>query len=155
MIRIRPFVSADLDSVLAIAASSPEAAGWSRETYETILQDPQRACCTIADQEGAIVGFVCLRVMSDEAEVLNLAVSPSVRRLGVGSRLLDHALREAGQKGARRVFLEVRDTNEPALALYQRYGFTVSMRRVGYYSNPPADALVLLKDLPAGTTSLV
>jgi ribosomal-protein-alanine N-acetyltransferase len=154
MIRIRPIVSADLDSVLAIAAASPEAAPWTRGTYETLLQDPERACCYIADQDGRIVGFVCLRVMSDEAEVLNLAVEPSVRRLGVGARLLDHALQEAAQKGARRVFLEVRDTNEPALALYQRYGFAVSMRRVGYYSDPPADALVLSKDLSAGTAFL-
>ena len=78
---------------------------------------------------------------------MNLAVSPAARRLGVGSQLLDHALREAVQKGAQQVFLEVRETNEPALALYQQYGFTVSMRRVGYYSEPPADALVLVKDL--------
>ena len=146
MIRIRPFALADLDSILAIAAASPEAAGWSRETYEALLRDPQRACCHVADQEATVVGFVCLRVVSDEAEVLNLAVLPSVRRLGVGSRLLDQALRVAVGMGAHRVFLEVRETNEPALSLYQQYGFTVSMRRVGYYSEPPADALVLVKD---------
>ncbi|MBF8305260.1 MAG: ribosomal-protein-alanine acetyltransferase [Acidobacteria bacterium] len=147
MIRIRPCALADLDVVRAIAAAAPEAAGWSRETYATILQDPQQTCCYIADQEGTIVGFVCLRVMSDEAEVLNLAVLPSTRRLGVGSRLLDHALREAVQQGAHRVFLEVRETNQAALALYYQFGFAVSMRRVGYYSGPPADALVLVKDL--------
>jgi len=105
MIRIRPCALADLDAVRAIAAAAPEAAGWSRETYATILQDPQQTCCYIADQEGTIVGFVCLRVMSDEAEVLNLAVLPSTRRLG-------------------------------------------------YYSEPPADALVLVKDLSAKTTFL-
>ena len=147
MIQIRPFASADIDLIRAIAAASPEAARWSRETYETILQDPQRASCYVADQEGSVVGFVCLRLVSDEAEVLNLAVEPAARRLGVGSRLLDHALREAVRRGAQRVFLEVRETNQPALALYQRYGFAVSMRRVGYYSEPSADALVLVKDL--------
>ena len=147
MIRIRLAALSDIDAVLAIAAASPEAAGWSRATYETILKDPERASCYIADQEGAVVGFVCLQVVGDEAEVLNLAVSPAARRLGVGSQLLDHALREAVQKGAQQVFLEVRETNKPALALYQQYGFTVSKRRVGYYSEPPADALVLVKDL--------
>ena len=147
MIRIHPFASADIDLIRAIAAASPEAARWSRETYETILEDPQRASCHVADQEGSVVGFVCLRVASDEAEVLNLAVEPSVRRLGVGSLLLDHALREALRRGAQRVFLEVRETNQPALGLYQQFGFAVSMRRVGYYSEPSADALVLFKDL--------
>jgi len=147
MIRIHPFASADIDLIRAIAAASPEAARWSRETYEAILEDPQRASCYVADQEGSVVGFVCLRLASDEAEVLNLAVAPSARRLGVGSHLLDHALREAVRRGAQRVFLEVRETNQPALVLYQQFGFAVSMRRVGYYSEPPADALVLVKDL--------
>jgi len=152
MIQIRPFLLTDLDPILAIAAGSPEAAPWSRETYEAILEDPQRAGCYVADQRGSVVGFVCLRLVSDEAEVLNLAVLPSARRLGVGRLLLDYALREAVQKGARRVFLEVRETNQPAISLYQQAGFAVSMRRVGYYADPPADDLVLVKDLSATMT---
>lgn len=151
MIRIRPFTPADLNQVLAIAAASPEAAGWSREAYEAILEDQQQASCSVADQQGSVVGLVCWRVTREEAEVLNLAVAPAARRLGVGSRLLDHALREAARQGAQRVFLEVRETNQSALALYQQYGFAVSMRRVGYYADPPADALVLVKELSAKT----
>jgi len=147
MIRIRVFEAADLDPILAITAASPEAAPWSRQAYEAILRDPQRGCCYVAEQEGLAVGFICFRVAADEAEVLNLAVQPSARQQGIGSRLLDQTLREAVRKGAHRVFLEVRETNRLAIQFYQRYGFEVTMQRRGYYAEPPEDALVLARDL--------
>ena len=147
MTQIRPLAQADLEHVLAITAASPEAASWSRQAYEKILQDPRHGCCYVAEADGLVVGFVCFRVVGGEAELLNLAVLPSSRRQGVGSRLLDQTLREAASRGATRIFLEVRETNQPALKFYQRYSFTVSTRRRGYYSNPPADALVLARNL--------
>ena len=147
MTQMRPLAQADLEHVLAITAASPEAASWSRQTYEAILQHQQHGCCYVAEVGGLAVGFVCFRVASDEAELLNLAVLPSSRRQGIGSRLLEQTLREAASRGATRIFLEVRETNQPALKFYQRYSFTVSTRRGGYYSNPPADALVLARNL--------
>ena len=150
MIHTRPLASSDLDTLLAVAAASPEAASWGRDAYEAMLKDPHRGSCCVAELRGNIAGFICFRVASDEAEVLNLAVLPSARRQGVGSRLLDDALREALQQGARRVFLEVRETNQPAILFYERHGFRVSARRRGYYADPPADALVFARDLSAG-----
>ena len=147
MIQIRPFGAADLDQILAITAASPEAASWSRPAYESLLQDPRHGCCSVAESNGTVVGFVCFRVAGDEAELLNLAVLPSCRRQGIGSRLLEQMFREAATRGAARIFLEVRETNQSAIGLYQRYGFAVSMRRRGYYSDPPADALVLVRNL--------
>jgi len=147
MMQIRPLAQAELEHVLAITAASPDAASWSRQTYEAILQDPQRGSCYVAEVDGVVVGFVCFRVAGDEAELLNLAVLPSSRRQGIGSRLLAQTLQEAGKRGAIRVFLEVRETNQPALKFYQRYGFSVTTRRREYYSNPPADALVLHRSL--------
>ena len=147
MTQIRPLAQADMGHVLAIAAASPEAASWSRQTYEAILQDPQHGCCYVAELDGLVVGFVCFRMAGDEAELLNLAVLPSCRCQGIGSGLLEQTLREAASRGATRIFLEVRETNQPALKFYQRYSFTVSTRRRGYYSNPPAEALVLVRNL--------
>ena len=147
MIEIRALTQADLEQVLAITAASPDAASWSRPAYAAILQDPQRCCCYVAESSGTVVGFVCFRVAGDEAELLNLAVLSSYRRQGTGSRLLEQMFREAATRGAARIFLEVRETNQPAIGLYQRYGFAVSMRRRGYYSDPPADALVLVRNL--------
>lgn len=140
-------VLADVDPVLAIAAASPEAAAWSREAYAGLLANPERGHCQVAEQGGAIVGFVCIRVIGEEAELLNIAVLPSARHQGVGSQLMEQALRAARQWGAKRIFLEVRESNLSALRLYQRHSFAVSMRRLAYYSDPPADALVLGRDL--------
>jgi len=147
MIEIRALTQADLEQVLAITAASPDAASWSRPAYEALLQAPRHGCCYVAELDALVVGFVCFRVAGDEAELLNLAVLPSYRRQGIGARLLEQMFREAATRGAARIFLEVRETNQPAIGLYQRYGFAVSMRRRGYYSDPPADALVLVKNL--------
>jgi [ribosomal protein S18]-alanine N-acetyltransferase len=147
MILIRPFTQADLDHIVAIAATSPEAASWSREAYRGILAAENQLLCRVAELKGVPAGFICFRVVSDEAEVLNLAVIPEARRQGLASRLLEEALREVAQQGAHRVFLEVRESNVPAIAFYARFGFSSSARRRGYYADPPDDALILSREL--------
>ena len=151
MIQTRPLSPPDLDPVLTIAAASPEAASWSRAAYEQFLQDAYPGACLVAElevgTEASVVGFICFRVASDEAEVLNLAVIPSARRRGIASCLLTEATERSRQRGARRMFLEVRDTNQPAILFYERHAFRISGRRRGYYANPPADALVFARDL--------
>jgi ribosomal-protein-alanine N-acetyltransferase len=144
---VRPLTAGDIDTILATAAASPEAAQWTREAYAGLLSDLHRGACLVAEIGGSAVGFICFRIVSDEAEVLNLAVTPAVRRQGVGSLLLDEALREAALQGARRVFLEVRESNQPALEFYRRLGFSVSAHRRGYYADPVEDAVVLMRDL--------
>lgn len=143
MRHVRAFTERDLEDVLAIAGAAPEAATWSLAVYEEILANPARNSCLVAEQEGQIVGFVCFRVVGEESELLNLAVLPSFREQGVGSFLVEQTLQEVTARGATRIFLEVRDSNLAALRLYERLGFEQIGRRPGYYSKPPADALVL------------
>ena len=150
MLQTRPLAPPDLDAILAIAAASPEAASWSRAAYEQFLQEAYPGACRVAELEGSVVGFICFRVASDEAEVLNLAVLSSARRRGVASLLLAETTGQSRQRGARRMFLEVRDTNHPAIRFYERHGFRISGRRRAYYAAPPSDALVLALDLSAG-----
>ena len=85
--------------------------------------------------------------------MLNLAVLPEARRQGVGSQLLHSALLQASARGAQRIFLEVRDSNQPALLLYQRWGFLRAGSRPGYYTHPPADGLLLVRSLRQPVTS--
>ncbi|MBI4442640.1 MAG: ribosomal protein S18-alanine N-acetyltransferase [Acidobacteria bacterium] len=151
MIHARQMERADITAVLDIAAASPEAATWGREAYETLLADPARGSCWVAEQLGRVVGFICYRVLKKEAELLNLAVLPGFRRRRVGAGLLEVALRKAAEAGAAKMFLEVRELNAAALRLYERFGFSRSGRRAGYYANPPADALILVRDLPGLT----
>jgi ribosomal-protein-alanine N-acetyltransferase len=150
MTSIRPGTPDDLKAILAIAAASPEAASWSSDAYRQLLSYQDSGAFRVAELHENVVGFICFRVMSDEAEVLNLAVDHSTRRQGVASRLIEAALSEARQQGARRISLEVRHTNEAAISFYRHHGFVVASERRGYYAHPPADALVLARELPVG-----
>ncbi len=149
MIQIRRLHPEDVEAVLAITAESPEAAGWNRRAYEDILVNPDRGRCLVAEQEGLLVGFACFRVMGSEAELLNLAVLPSLRRQGAGSLLMEQVLQEVAKSGAVRIFLEVRDSNRAAIGFYERFGFEPIARRPGYYIHPQADALTLHRRIPS------
>ena len=123
--------------------SSPEAAAWTQQDFETILSTDGPTRCRIAETDGELTGFVCYRVVEREGELLNLAVAPEARRSGIGAGLLQEVLRRARAAGAVSLYLEVRESNAAALGLYRRFGFQVQSRRHGYYSNPAADALTL------------
>lgn len=90
-----------------------------------------------------IAGYVVISTVIDESEVLNLAVAPSYRGTGLGGMLLDAGLANALEAGAGSVFLEVRESNVAARALYASRGFGEISRRKRYYGNPVEDALVL------------
>jgi len=83
----------------------------------------------------------------DEAHISTLAVDPKRRRQGIGERLLVHMLRETRRLGAGVVTLEVRESNQAAIALYEKHGFRVRRRKVGYYRDNDEDALVMSLDL--------
>ncbi|MGH7559909.1 MAG: ribosomal protein S18-alanine N-acetyltransferase [Gemmatimonadales bacterium] len=97
----------------------------------------------VASSEGAIVGYVMARVSRPEGEILNLAVLPAHRRRGLGRTLLDTGLGWLEEHGAREVYLEVRESNAAALALYRARGFRPVGMRPDYYRNPREAALVL------------
>ena len=79
------------------------------------------------------VGYGVLMMLIDEAHILNISVVAARQKAGLGRRLLEHFATRARQAGARRLLLEVRPSNGPALALYGRTGFQTIGRRKGYY----------------------
>ena len=95
---------------------------------------------------GAIVGYVVALDAADEGEILNLAVAPSGRRGGLGRALVQHILATLTARGVRQVYLEVRESNAPARALYVAQGFKEVGRRKQYYRRPVEDAIVLRLD---------
>ena len=100
--------------------------------------------------DSAAEGFILMRVVADEGEILTLAVAPAFRRRGVGRRLVDAGAAEAARRGARTLFLEVAEDNPDAIALYEATGFAPAGLRRAYYARAdarPADALVLSRPL--------
>ncbi|HKN88541.1 MAG TPA: ribosomal protein S18-alanine N-acetyltransferase, partial [Nitrospiraceae bacterium] len=94
-----------------------------------------------------LVGYVCFWVVFEELRMMNLAVAPRVRRRGIGRWLLQQALAMGREEGARRALLEVRVSNQPAVALYQYAGFSRSGIRTKYYTNPVEDAVLMELEL--------
>jgi [ribosomal protein S18]-alanine N-acetyltransferase len=97
----------------------------------------------VAEQGGAVVGYVIAHHALDEAEILNLGVVPSRQRQGVGRALVQGMLAQLRQQGVATVFLEVRESNTVAQRLYGALGFAHVGRRRAYYRFPTEDAVVL------------
>jgi ribosomal-protein-alanine N-acetyltransferase len=123
--------------------------GWSDGEIERLLVE-RSTVAHRATRGGALHGFILSRLVADEAEILSVAVAASQRGRGVARALLNLHLRRLAGLGARAVFLEVDEHNEPAQRLYRRAGFREVGRRPGYYQqgrDQPAAALVLRRDL--------
>lgn len=126
----------------ALAALHAEAfdAPWDAASLSALLTSP--GVFAVAEEDG----FILIRVVADEAEILTLAVRPAARRGGLGGRLVEAAVVRAAALGAERMFLEVAEDNVAARALYARAGFNEAGRRRGYYARADGsreDALVL------------
>ncbi len=144
---IRRAVAGDLDAILRIEAavfSDP----WSRESFMPEFEDPY-SWFRVAQIDDEIAGFVIARIVARQGEIANIAVAPAHRRTGLGGQLLDAAIGAPDAQDCEAVWLEVRETNEPAKRLYTSRGFEAIGRRKRYYKLPVEDALVLRRTLPA------
>lgn len=115
-------------------------APWDEAAFEALLR--QQGVVGIRHTDG----FVLLRAIVDEAEILTLAVNPEARRSGLGLRLVEAAAQFAARMQAVRLFLEVAEDNTAARALYAKAGFTTEGRRKAYYARsgaPAVDAYIL------------
>lgn len=144
---IRKYASTDLAAVLSISRSSPEAAQWTEDGFKQVASSGQLMLVGELGTGAAarICGFLVVRVVAGEAELLNMAVDAKDRRKGLGSKLLAAAIREVGAQQAKRMYLEVRESNQAAISFYERHGFRKSGQRVNYYQNPTENALVMEK----------
>ena len=115
---------------------------WSRAALQSELHNPH-ALFLVCERQGQPVGYCGMHWVLDEGDIANLAVDPACRRQGVGRALLRALLAFARQKGLVRITLEVRPSNQPALALYAAEGFLPVGRRKQFYRAPTEDALLL------------
>ena len=119
---------------------------WSRRMLAEELENQCAAFLVAEDgQTGAVMGYAGLLVVADEGYITNVAVFPEYRRQGVAAKILEIYLNFAQANQLAFLTLEVRPSNEAAIALYQRHGFEEVGRRKNYYDLPKEDALILTR----------
>ena len=116
---------------------------WGSREFVSALQAPHTIFLIAEDADGVVAGYAIAMAVTDEAEILNLAVHPGLRGQGIGGTLLDAAVDAVKSRGAEQIYLEVRESNDSARKLYAGRGFDEITRRPGYYRHPVEDALVL------------
>ena len=133
------FVVADLERRLF---SDP----WSIESFRGALRS-QNQVFLVCDDGGTIAGYCGMLLIPGEGQILNVAVDERYRRRGIATEMI-HTLIDIGTTNEIFLYtLEVREHNEPALALYKSMGFVPTGRRKGYYKNPDEDAILMDLDL--------
>jgi ribosomal-protein-alanine N-acetyltransferase len=159
--------AADLAPALQVRAASPERAdvfaalhlqafdrAWSADELKRVMEGPCTFTLEAVPQQDAApgdalagpLGFIVVRAVAGEAEILTLAVDPEARRWGLGRALVQSAAATAKTLGAEAFWLEVAVDNEAAIALYAATGFEAAGRRPRYYARKggdPVDALVM------------
>ena len=123
---------------------------WSEASLREAMTAPG-ALSLAAERAGHTAGYLIARVIAGVAEILTIGVDPGHRRHGVGNCLLEHTLALLRSEGAHEVWLEVRESNHAAQAMYRGLGFRPGGMRRAYYRRPTEDALVLKLDLTRGS----
>ncbi len=118
---------------------------WSEKSIFSELENPLSVWVVALDGE-TVVGYIGSQAVLDEADVMNVAVDVSFRRKGIATELVSALVGELSCRQVRSLTLEVRASNQPARAMYDKLGFTQAGRRPNYYSAPREDALILRKE---------
>jgi ribosomal-protein-alanine N-acetyltransferase len=135
---------ADLDAIEAIERASYPTP-WSRSMFAGELAKPSSISLG-AYSSDELVGYLIISRYVDAWHVMNVAVAPSRRRLGIGTALLEQLFEQTREDARRGYTLEVRVSNIDAIRLYERLGFRARGTRRGYYTDNREDALIMWRD---------
>jgi len=123
---------------------------WSEGLFQEVLWNDAAVMVVAEGEDGAVMGYAELSVVLDEGTLDNVAVAPEYRRQGVADAMLSAFVRFGRAKLAF-LTLEVRESNIPAITLYQKHGFRAVGRRKNYYSDPLEDAILMTLEFNHGT----
>ena len=118
---------------------------WSETSIASELENPL-SLWLIAEEDGAVCGYVGSQTVLDETDMMNIAVHPDCRRKGIAAALITELVSRLKARGSRVLRLEVRESNFSAIALYEALGFTQLGLRKNYYRIPKENALILGKE---------
>lgn len=145
---IRVFTDNDIMRMAELEADLFGRGAWSESMIRQELEAPARSYFVEAENESAPMrGYAGFWYDGDDAEVMTIGVDRRHQRRGVAKTLMRRLIDEARAKGARRMLLEVRVDNEPALALYRSFGFEMMGRRKRYYQPEGIDAFTMSLEL--------
>jgi ribosomal-protein-alanine N-acetyltransferase len=120
---------------------------WTREQFLLGLEGGAFKIIGVR-RNGVLAGYMAFSLIADEMEILNLAVHPDYRRQGLGEALLSRSLEISEANGTTKSFLDVKVSNDPALALYRKFGYKKIGVRKKYYPDTKEDDLLLRYDFP-------
>ena len=132
---------AQVAALEAICFSDP----WSEKSVASEITNPLSYWLVAVDGE-RVAGYVGSQTVLDETDMMNIAVHPDYRRQGLAERLAAQLVEALKEKGSRCLTLEVRQSNAPAIRLYEKLGFSQIGLRKNYYRNPKEHALILRKE---------
>ena len=136
------------DHVASVAAIEKECFGrdaWSENSVSGELTNAL-ALWLVAVEDGQVAGYVGSQTVCNETDMMNVAVTAEFRRRGIGEQLVTALVEELKAIDSHCLTLEVRASNTPAQAMYEKLGFVEIGRRPRYYQNPKEDALILRKE---------
>jgi tRNA threonylcarbamoyladenosine biosynthesis protein TsaB len=162
-LRVRTAIPADIPGMMELERRCATAAHWTERQYQRVFHtgesDRSQRLALVIGEDGdfrsesrwqgklSLVAFLVANHVGREWELENVTVEASFRRKGLATRLLNELLIRARSTNSESVFLEVRESNQAARALYGKWGFEQGARRRGYYTTPPEDAILYRRTL--------
>jgi ribosomal-protein-alanine N-acetyltransferase len=143
---IRNMESEDIDNILELenmSFSTP----WSKESFIKEIEENKLARYIVAKSNDKIIGYGGMWLILDEAHITNIAVHPEYRGEGIGNKLLNGLVDISKETMIKRMTLEVRKSNDPAINLYKNNDFIEVGIRPGYYSDTNEDAIIMWKEV--------
>ena len=133
--------STDMAEIEKLCFSEP----WSKESIEEDIRHEERSFYIVGEIDGNVIGYIgCWKIVG-EGHITNVAVRPEFRRKHIAENLINVMISVTEDEGIDAWTLEVRETNEPAKALYSKLGFVDAGRRKGYYEDTKEDAIIMWK----------
>lgn len=117
---------------------------WSEKAFRNSMES-DNTIYIVAKENNNVAGYAGMYLSFEEGNITNVAVNPLNRRKGIGEKIVRDILNRACEKGVRDVFLEVRETNSVAIALYEKIGFKEEGIRKNFYDKPRENALIMWK----------
>ena len=148
MISIRDLELKDIDRVMEIE-NLTFIAPWKKDELLYEINGNKYSYLGVIEIDNYVVGFYDFWVTFDSATIAQIAVDPAYQRQGLASRMMEEIIKECEIKKARNITLEVRENNEKASKLYQKFGFKTLLKKEKYYSNGD-NALYMVKEIIHG-----